>query len=60
MITRIETFVGRRQLSVKRVMIMGGTALARDTACRLQENYAVTIIELFSKLLAALCLSLDN
>ncbi|MEM6879674.1 MAG: Trk system potassium transporter TrkA, partial [Bacteroidota bacterium] len=42
---QIETFVGRRQLSVKRVMIMGGTALARDTACRLQENYAVTIIE---------------
>lgn len=42
---QIETFVGRRQLSVSRIMIMGGTELARDTACRLQENYSVTIVE---------------
>ncbi|MEM8585356.1 MAG: Trk system potassium transporter TrkA [Bacteroidota bacterium] len=42
---QIETFVGRRQMSVNRVMIMGGTALAHDTACRLQEHYSVTIVE---------------
>lgn len=43
--SEIEQFVGKRQLKVKRVMIMGGTSLAVATAARLQDKYGVTIVE---------------
>ena len=41
----IEQFVAKRQIKVKRVMIMGGTSLAVATAARLQDKYGVTIVE---------------
>ena len=41
----VEKFVGKRPVTVSKVMIMGGTDLAIATARRLQHDYSVTIVE---------------
>ncbi len=42
--TLVEEFVGKRKVTVKNAMIMGGTDLAISTARLLQDQYSVTIV----------------
>jgi trk system potassium uptake protein len=44
-INDIHTLVGRRKVTLKNVMIIGGSALALSTALRLESKYNVTLIE---------------
>ncbi len=44
-IDRVVNVVGKKNIKVKNVMIVGGTDLAVATAKRLQEEYNVTLIE---------------
>ncbi len=41
----IENFVGGKKAKVKRIMILGGTALAYETAKLLEDDYSITLIE---------------
>ncbi len=41
----VQEFVGKKQRTVKNIMILGGTNLAISTARRLQGNYNITIVE---------------
>lgn len=41
----IEEFVGNKKVKIKKVMILGGTGLAYETAKLLENEYSVTLIE---------------
>jgi len=41
----LQRIVGKKQISVKRVMILGGTDQGLATAMRLEKDYSVTLIE---------------
>ena len=42
---RVEEFVGKKQRTVRSIMILGGTNLAVSTAARLKDDYQVTLVE---------------
>lgn len=44
-IDALQKIVGKKQVKVRRVMILGGTPQARMTARRLEQDYDVTLIE---------------
>lgn len=44
-VDQLAGIVGKKKVVVKNVMILGGTALGRATAKRLEEGYNVTLIE---------------
>ncbi len=44
-IDQLASIVGKKKVVVKNVMILGGTALGRATAKRLEQDYNVTLIE---------------
>ncbi len=44
-IAALQEIVGKKDITVKRVMILGGTAQARLTARRLEQDYQVILIE---------------
>ena len=44
-IDQLTGIIGKKQVAVKNVMILGGTSLGRATAKRLEQTYNVTLIE---------------
>ncbi|RMD74161.1 MAG: Trk system potassium transporter TrkA, partial [Bacteroidetes bacterium] len=42
---KLETQIGRKQVDVKRIMIVGGSGLGYETARLLEQDYQVTLVE---------------
>ncbi len=56
----IENFVGSKKRKVKRIMILGGSGMAYETAKLLEDEYSVTLIEASKERCKVLAEKLNN